>query len=176
MDNDAYTELINDSSLKDDLGQFLLRDDLLQSILGSDSHEILYWAGKYTARKYRLANYDQLELFFKQFNLGNLTIRKEATDQISWELSGNVVEKRLSLFSNPDFYLETGLIAENCQFINRRKSEAEIEKINAKKGIVDIICYLGSKTTNDLEPNSKIFKLQEDSQKSAVSSDSTETK
>lgn len=54
MDNEAYNTLINSNSGTDILGQELIRDDLLPSILGNDSHEISYWAGKRLSRTHRL--------------------------------------------------------------------------------------------------------------------------
>ncbi len=50
MDNEAYQTLLKNNNLTNLLGQGLIRDDLLPSILGNDSHEISYWAGKRLSR------------------------------------------------------------------------------------------------------------------------------
>lgn len=159
MDNEAYTTIINDPHMADLLGQELIRDDLLPSILGSDNHDISYWAGKHLARNHRLATYDDLIAFFDQFKLGKLNLLKKSGQQLNWELSGPIVKNRLDLFDDPDFYLETGFIAQSCQYILNQVAEAEITKTNPAKGIVLISTYLGKDKPVDNQESDKMFTI-----------------
>lgn len=160
MDNETYSTIVEDPQMANLLGQALIRDDLLPSILGSDNHEISYWAGKHLSRSHRLANYDDLIAFFNQFKLGDLSLLKKSSGQLNWQLSGDIVKKRLDLFDDPDFYLETGFIAQSCQYIADQTAEAEITKTNSSKGIVLISTFLGKdKPVDDQEANS-LFKIK----------------
>ncbi len=108
-----------------------------------------------------MATYEDLETFFKQFKLGDLKLLKRTTSQISWELSGEIVANRLSLFSDPDFYLESGFIAQSCQYILDQQTESEIEKVNKSKGLVLITTFLSKDKPNDGQEASEIFKIIE---------------
>lgn len=168
MDNEAYSTLIDSNSGTDILGQELIRDDLLPSILGNDSHEISYWAGKRLSRTHRLATYEDLETFFSQFKFGDLKLLKRTNSQINWQLSGEIVANRLSLFEDPDFFLESGFIAQSCQYILDQQAESEVEKVNASKGIVLITTYLSKNKPNDGQEASEIFKIVENSDDSTA--------
>ncbi|GHP12636.1 hypothetical protein YK48G_00610 [Lentilactobacillus fungorum] len=162
MDNQAYNTMIHRDHLADLLGQALIRDDLLPSILGNDSHEISYWAGKRLSRTHRLATYEDIETFFRQFKLGDLTLLKQTASQISWQLDGEIVSERLHLFSDPDFFLEAGFIAQSCQYILDQQAESEVEKINPAKGLVLITTYLSKDKPSDGQEAAEIFKLAAD--------------
>lgn len=167
MDNETYNTIIRNPQLADLLGQALIRDDLMPSILGSDNHEISYWAGKHLARNHRLANFDDLIAFFEQFKLGSLKLLKQTSRQISWQLSGEIVKSRLDLFDDPDFYLETGFVAQSCQYITDQTAEAEIEKTSPNKGIVLIDAFLGKDKPTDDQESTSIFKLNQSGVNSA---------
>ena len=159
MNSKTYEQLRNDPDLENLLGQTLLRDDLLVEILGDEYHEILYWAGKRLGRKYRLANYESLSVFFKQFCLGDLTLVKQGKNQLDFELTGKIIESRLLQNDDPDFQLECGLLAQFVEYILNRQSEAEISKINAKKGLVSINVLTSSEPPLDGQESDEIFKL-----------------
>lgn len=159
MDNESYKAIVNNPRITDLLGQELIRDELLPSILGSDNHEISYWAGKHLARNHRLATFDDLATFFTQFKLGNLKLVKKVGRQINWQLSGEIVKNRLDLFDDPDFYLETGFIAQSCQYISDQTAEAEITKTTPSKGIVLISTFLGKDKPSEDQEATDIFKL-----------------
>ncbi len=160
MDNETYSAIIGNDQLTDLLGQELVRDDLLPSILGSDIHEISYWAGKHLARSHRLANYDDLSAFFTQFKLGTLKLIKQSGRELNWQLSGPIVKNRLDLFDDPDFYLETGFIAQSCQYILDQTAEAEIAKTNPGKGVVLINTFLGKERPVADEEAGEMFNIQ----------------
>ncbi|GAD15956.1 DUF2507 domain-containing protein [Lentilactobacillus otakiensis] len=171
MDNEVYKQFINDDTMKDLLGQELIRDSLIPEILGKDSHEISYWAGKHLARNHRLATYEDLETFFKQFKFGDLKLLKRAGNQISWQLSGKVVAARLKSFDDPDFYLESGFIAQSCQYILNQQAEAELEKANVNKGFVLLSTYLSPDKPADGEEASSIFEIVEPDQEGSSGDD-----
>lgn len=164
MNNDVYKNFINDSTMNNLLGQELIRDTLLPEILGKEAHEISYWAGKHLARNHRLATYEDLETFFQQFQFGTLTLLKRAGNQIHWQLSGKIVAERLTAFDDPDFYLESGFIAQSCQYILNQQAEAEIEKENINKGFVLLTTYLSPDKPNDGQEASSIFEIVEPDQ------------
>ncbi|GAY73178.1 hypothetical protein NBRC111893_1324 [Lentilactobacillus kosonis] len=78
MNSKIYEQMLNHPQLSNILGQVLLRDDLLTEILGDESHEILYWAGKRLGRKYRLQSLDDVIVFFDQFGFGDLELTKQS--------------------------------------------------------------------------------------------------
>ncbi|WP_283678637.1 DUF2507 domain-containing protein [Lentilactobacillus sp. Marseille-Q4993] len=137
MDSKQYEQMLSDPQLAPLLGQELLRDDLIKTILGSEIHDISYWAGKQLARNHRLTSYDNIITFFKQFGFGTLTLDKESSNQLEFTLSGNIVESRLRADPDADFQLECGIIAENCEAILNHQAEAEIDKV--KKVAVKIL-------------------------------------
>lgn len=161
MDNEVYKSFINDDTMKSLLGQELIRDTLIPEILGKDAHEISYWAGKHLARNHRLATYEDLEAFFKQFKFGDLKLLKRSGNQISWRLSGEIVAQRLKSFEDPDFYLESGFIAQSCQYILNQQAEAELEKSNVNKGFVLLSAYLSPDKPADGQEASSIFEIVE---------------
>ncbi|MCH4163468.1 MAG: YslB family protein [Lentilactobacillus diolivorans] len=169
MDNEAYNKLITNNHLSGLLGQELIRDDLLPSILGSDYHEISYWAGKHLARTHQLANYDDLTTFFDQFKMGHLTLLKRSGNQIKWQLDGDVVTNRLDLFDDPDFFLEAGFIAQNCQTILNRQAESEIEKTNPSKGFVLITTFISKDKPIEGSNSTQPFKIINPSQQNSDS-------
>lgn len=105
MDNETYSTIVEDPQMANLLGQALIRDDLLPSILGSDNHEISYWAGKHLSRSHRLANYDDLIAFFTQFKLGDLSLLKKSSGQLNWQLSGDIVKKKIRFIRRSGFLL-----------------------------------------------------------------------
>ncbi|CAM3132230.1 DUF2507 domain-containing protein [Lentilactobacillus buchneri] len=159
MDNEVYKHFMTDDTMRDLLGQELIRDSLIPEILGKDVHEISYWAGKHLARDHRLATYEDLETFFKQFKFGDLKLLKRSGNQISWQLSGKIVAQRLNAFDDPDFYLESGFIAQSCQYILNQQAEAELEKANVNKGFVLLSTYLSPDKPTDGQEASAIFEI-----------------
>ena len=51
-------------------GYELVREELLHEILGKDTAEILYWAGKRLARNYPLSSLEEIISFFEQASWG----------------------------------------------------------------------------------------------------------
>ena len=94
-------------------GYEIIRDHLLQSILGKHEEDVLYWAGKELARKFPLFSMDELPSFFTEAGWGQLMIEKETKDEIHYIL---MTDEDLSLnIEHRCFRLEAGFLAEQKQ-------------------------------------------------------------
>lgn len=72
----------------EDFSYHLIRNELLQDLLGKDHDAILYWLGKSLARKYPLESVDELIAFFEKANWGQLQLVKEKRQAKLFELTG----------------------------------------------------------------------------------------
>lgn len=105
-------------------GYELIREVLLPELLGKDTPEILYWAGKRLARKYPLSNLDETISFFQQADWGTLTVKEESRKQLVLELGSELISSRLKNKSNSTFQLEAGFLAQQIEFQKKALSEA----------------------------------------------------
>lgn len=105
-------------------GYELIREILLQDILGEDSYHILYWAGKQLARKFPLTSMGEVVTFFQSSGWGQLSIEKETKNEMELTLTGEMINRRLDLYSNSHFQLEAGFLAEQCVLQKKFYSEA----------------------------------------------------
>lgn len=164
MDSQTYKQFLNDDQLNSLLGQELIRDDLLPAILGTEIHQLSYWAGKRLARNYQLTDLDAISIFFLQFNLGSLKLTKQTPHKIDWTLTGDIITKRIDSVPDVDFFLEAGIIAHNVTEILQTPAESEVVKINKGKGIVNIETEIGD--AKNYQPSEKsIFELETPSSK-----------
>lgn len=128
-------ETINEQTQIEELqipafGYELIREILLHDILGEESPHILYWAGKQLARKFPLTNLDEVISFFESVGWGNLVITKETKNEMQLILSGEMINRRLDLYSDSHYQLEAGFLAEQCALQKKFYTEAigEIKK------------------------------------------------
>ena len=105
-------------------GYSLIRDVLLPELLGSNTNEILYWAGKNLARKYRCENEGDLIQFFEKADWGTLQLVKQKGDEIILELSGPLLKKRIESNDAEHFTLEAGFLAEQYAMMKQCQTEA----------------------------------------------------
>lgn len=108
-------------------GYELLRDVLLPEILGDDTAEILYWAGKKLARKYPLNSFEEVIDFFNKAGWGRLTIIKESKNELELELTSSIITNRMQNKKSRDSYqfqLEAGFLAEQIELQKQVISEA----------------------------------------------------
>ncbi|MBS4208847.1 YslB family protein [Bacillus sp. FJAT-50079] len=105
-------------------GYELIRDVLLPDLLGKDTPEITYWAGKHLARKFPLLSFDEMISFFIDASWGTLTVINERKHELQLELSGDIVTRRMQLHEEPCFRLETGFIAQQIQSQKKALTEA----------------------------------------------------
>ncbi|WP_413627170.1 YslB family protein [Fructilactobacillus vespulae] len=128
--NNKVAENILDSNL---WGVEILRDNLLNDILGQDNHDILYWAGKNLSLKFPVQT-ESLPTFFAKSKFGNLELIKHSEIKSTVSLSGEIIERRLKNDKDADFALETGYIAQTIQQNTGFETEAEYN-IKRKKTV-----------------------------------------
>ncbi|WNS74518.1 YslB family protein [Bacillus sp. DTU_2020_1000418_1_SI_GHA_SEK_038] len=116
-------------------GYELIREVLLHDILGDDTPEILYWAGKSLARKYPQESISHMIDFFKQASWGNLVLKKESKSEMEFELSSSFIQERCKKNSRCTFQLEAGFIAQQIELQSEVICEA-YEHPNKRKGKV----------------------------------------
>src|SRR3954463_2774376 len=96
-------------------GYELIREILLPEILGKDTPEILYWAGKRLARKYPLADFDAVMAFFNDASWGQLEIKKENNNEMEIELLSPLIVSRVKSKAEHFFQLEAGFLAQQME-------------------------------------------------------------
>lgn len=113
-------------------GYALIRDALIPNLLGKETNEMLYWAGKELARQYPLNNFQDNSLFFEKTGFGTLSLINQRKNTTLYSLSGAIVTERLRAVSQPSFNLEAGFLAEQVQQQEGLYTEA-IYEVNVKK-------------------------------------------
>jgi predicted hydrocarbon binding protein len=96
-------------------GYELIREFVLPEILGKDTPEILYWAGKRLARKHPLNTLEDIIEFFTKASWGQLQLTKERKDQIEFELVSPLIVSRVKTKAEHYFQIEAGFLAEQIQ-------------------------------------------------------------
>ncbi|XJZ26413.1 YslB family protein [Bacillota bacterium Lsc_1132] len=96
-------------------GYELLRGFLIPEILGKDTPEILYWAGKKLARKYPVETQEEIIDFFTQASWGDLEIKNETKDELEFELTSPLMVSRVKSKAEHFFQLEAGFLAQQIE-------------------------------------------------------------
>jgi len=108
----------------------LLRNDLLPELLGQEEQTILYWAGKHLAKKYPLSSFDEICDFFQKARWGALTVVKEKSNSIVFELIPPEPSPR-------HYKLEAGFLAEQLALMTGQVTET-FEQIKRKRVIFTV--------------------------------------
>lgn len=104
-------------------GYELIREVLLPDILGKDTPEILYWAGKRLARKYPLETIEDVIQFFSRAAWGALAVKNEKKDEMEFELNSPLMVSRVKSKAEHFFQLEAGFLAQQIE--NQKEVIAE---------------------------------------------------
>ncbi|WP_045523489.1 YslB family protein [Neobacillus niacini] len=96
-------------------GYELIREFILPEILGKDTPEILYWAGKRLARSHPLQSLDEIIEFFTRASWGQLEIKKERKDEIEFELDSPLIVSRVKSKAEHYFQIEAGFLAQQIE-------------------------------------------------------------
>lgn len=96
-------------------GYELIREFILPEILGKDTPEILYWAGKRLARSHPLQSLDEIIEFFTRASWGQLEIKKERKDEIEFELVSPLIVSRVKTKAEHYFQIEAGFLAQQIE-------------------------------------------------------------
>jgi predicted hydrocarbon binding protein len=128
MNDDIQTDEPRTISI---FGYELIRDILLPEILGKDTPEILYWAGKRLARKYPLMDIEQIIDFFAKASWGQLEFKKENKTEIQFELISPLIVSRVKSKAEHFFQLEAGFLAQQIEL--QKEANAETFEHPVKK-------------------------------------------
>ncbi|KGM44897.1 YslB family protein [Neobacillus niacini] len=96
-------------------GYELIREFILPEILGKDTPEILYWAGKRLARSHPLNSFDEIIDFFSKASWGQLELKKERKDEIEFELVSPLFVSRVKSKAEHYFQIEAGFLAQQIE-------------------------------------------------------------
>lgn len=97
-------------------GYNIIREDLLKDLLGKNTQDLLYWAGKRLARKYQLTSIDEIFDFFYEAGFGTLNVKLESKSEIQFVLESGLITERLKIYPDSSFSLEAGFIAQQIEF------------------------------------------------------------
>lgn len=120
-------------------GYELIRDILLPEILGKETPDILYWAGKHLARKFPLMSINEVISFFEEAGWGTLYITKEEKKGMELELTSPFISRQFEVKTESCFKLEAGFLAEQIQSQKKLRTEASEEIIKRHKKIKFIV-------------------------------------
>ena len=115
-------------------GYELIREILIPELLGRDTPDLLYWAGKRIARLFPLHAIEEAYTIFQKVGWGNLEVVKQTKNEITYQLSSDLIEKRLKEKGKCTFQLEAGYLAQQYEQTKKVIAEAfEDQKIKYKK-------------------------------------------
>lgn len=115
-------------------GYELLREILIPELLGRDTPDLLYWAGKRIARLFPLNHLEEARTFFEKAGWGNLEIVSQDKHEMEYSISSELIEKRLSEKGKCSFQLEAGYLAQQHEQLKKVITEAfEDPKRRGKK-------------------------------------------
>ncbi|WP_461225004.1 DUF2507 domain-containing protein [Lacticaseibacillus suihuaensis] len=140
----SYQDLLTLPATGPLFGQLAIRDLLLPDLLGVETSNILYWAGRALAAKLPVAEPD-IPALFEKVGLGTLTPEAAKRVERSYLLAGAVVETRIQNFDDPDFRLEAGFLAQSLQQVLGVVVEAN-PTIDRRKKTVTLTVVLDPKT------------------------------
>lgn len=122
--NESEALVLSDEEHKISIfGYELIREVLLPDILGKDTPEILYWAGKRLARKYPLETIEDIIQFFSRAAWGVLAVRNEKKDEMEFELNSPLMVSRVKSKAEHFYQLEAGFLAQQIE--NQKEVIAE---------------------------------------------------
>ncbi|MGV3466421.1 MAG: YslB family protein [Heyndrickxia sp.] len=119
-------------------GYELIREVLIPELLGKETPEILYWAGKHLARKFPLVSMDEVISFFEEAGWGYLKVLKEEKHGMEFEITSPLISRHLKLKTDGCYKLEAGFLAEQIQMLKKVRTEA-YEEVMRKTQSVHII-------------------------------------
>ena len=134
LDSEEMTPVTESEPLIPAFGYEIIREFLLEDLLGKEGPQILYWAGKQLGRRFPLSNTEETIAFFHDAGWGDLQLIKETKDELKWELSGELIKRRFAINENTHFQLEAGFLAYQTEHQRKVVSETyEEQKKRANK-------------------------------------------
>lgn len=105
-------------------GYELIREILIPELLGRETPDLLYWAGKRIARLFPLDSVEESVSFFQKVAWGKLEIVKQTKNEVVYSLSSELIEKRLKEKGKCTFQLEAGYLAQQYEHSKNVIAEA----------------------------------------------------
>ncbi len=134
LESEEMTPVTENEPLIPAFGYEIIREFLLEDLLGKEGPQILYWAGKQLGRRFPLSSTEETITFFHDAGWGDLLLVKETKDEIKWELTGELIKRRFSINENTHFQLEAGFLAYQTEHQRKVVSESyEEQKKRANK-------------------------------------------
>ncbi|MBS4173748.1 YslB family protein [Bacillus sp. FJAT-49736] len=116
-------------------GYELIREVLIPELLGKETPEILYWAGKHLARKFPLISMEEVISFFEEAGWGLLRVLKQDKNGMELEISSPIISRHLKLKTDSCYKLEAGFLAEQIQTQMKVRTEAYEEIIKKTQSV-----------------------------------------
>lgn len=130
-------------------GYELIREVLLHELLGDDTPEILYWAGKKLAHHYPLKAVEEITEFFQRASWGSLSLVKQSKNEMGFELFSELIKERCEQNKQSTFQLEAGFIAQQIELQKGVICEA-FEHPKKKRGRVQFTVKWDNKDSIDI--------------------------
>lgn len=145
MDNQIYSHYLANPEQAPLFGKALFRDVILSDLLGEDASSISYWEGKQLARRFQLGRVEDIVLFFKQAQLGDLMLQKQGPKEWDFTLSGLAVTSRLDLDPQVTFSLEAGFLAQTVQQMLGVIAETEMGERPKRAQGISLVVHIDNK-------------------------------
>ncbi len=116
----------------------LIRDGVLNNILGNDAEDILYYAGKEIAREFFARTLNQIQEFFNMAGWGDIKISSQKTNKELWILSGQAIKIRNLSVNNPSYSLEAGFLSQEIQQQTHHSTECIYQNRDKNKIIFTV--------------------------------------
>ena len=134
LESEEMASVTENEPLIPAFGYEIIREFLLEDLLGKEGPQILYWAGKQLGRRFPLSSTEETITFFHDAGWGDLTLVKKTKDELNWELTGELINRRFSINENTHFQLEAGFLAYQTEHQRKVVSESyEEQKKRANK-------------------------------------------
>ena len=128
LESEEITPVTENEPLIPAFGYEIIREFLLDDLLGKEGPQILYWAGKQLGRRFPLSGPEETITFFRDAGWGELQLVKQTKDELKWELSGELIQRRFSINEKTHFQLEAGFLAYQTEHQRKVVSECYEEQ------------------------------------------------
>jgi predicted hydrocarbon binding protein len=116
-------------------GYELLLNKVIPEILGRETAQMLYWAGRTIGKSTKHHSIEDIIKFFTKAGWGVLVLEKEKDEEYQFSLSSRVIEERIKANKDTTFQLEAGFLAGNIEQMLGFAAETH-EDVKARKGKV----------------------------------------
>lgn len=130
-------------------GYELIREILIPDLLGKETPQILYWAGKNLARRFPLPTIEEIIAFFHDAGWGDLKVERSDKNSIEFHLDGSIVSSRFKRKDICTFQLESGFLAQQIQQQKNRITESFEQQKRRAQSIIFTVKWDQKDITED---------------------------